>query len=124
MSHFPVKIIMPILTPTANELNRLRWARNWKAIKQMKHDYFNLLLLCGAHEEIYRARPREKRRVTFCSFRPRLLDSDNLAGGFKYLRDTLESMGLIYRDSPRYLEASYKQETGQPVRTEILIEKL
>jgi len=53
---------MPILTPTANELNRLRWARNWKAIKQMKRDYFNLLLLCGAHEEIYRARPREKRR--------------------------------------------------------------
>ena len=40
------------------------------------------------------------------------------------MRDTLESMGLIYRDSPQYLEALYKQETGQPVRTEITIEKI
>jgi len=46
----------------------------------------------------------------------------NLVAGFKYLEDQLQRMGLIWRDSPSYLEANYYQQTdGKDPRTEIII---
>jgi len=51
-----------------------------------------------------------KRKVIFTSYRSRRLDSDNLSGGLKYLRDTLKDVRLIYDDSPRWLKAEYRQE--------------
>ena len=88
----------------------------------MKKDYWNMLLLCNAHDDKYKAKPKEKRRVAIYSCRPRRIDPDNLIAGNKYLIDTLEDMGLIWRDSPTYLEAKYYQYTERENRrTEIVI---
>jgi len=120
---FPLKIVFPgIVTPSQNQIVHWQRARYYSNIPQLKKTYWNMLLLCNAYEGKYKARPGEKRAVSFFSFRPRKLDDDNLIGGMKYLRDTLEDMGLIWRDSPTYLEAKYHQYTdGKDPRTEIVI---
>jgi len=119
---FPLKIVLPgIVTPSQNQI--ARWLQyEYYRIIQMKKDYWNLLLLCNANEDKYKAKPEEKRIVYFYSYRPRKIDSDNLSGGMKYLRDQLEKMGLIWRDSEKYLESKYFQYTdSQNPRIEIVI---
>jgi len=119
---FPLKIVMPgVVTPSQNQI--ARWLQyEYYRIIQMKKTYWNMLLLAAAHEDKYKAKPEEKRIVHFYSYRPRKIDSDNLSGGMKYLRDQLEQMGLIWKDSPRYLKSKYFQytDTKKP-RTEIII---
>ena len=81
-----------------------------------------MLLLCNAHDEKYKAKPKERRIVHYHSYRPRKTDVVNLVAGFKYLEDQLQRMGLIWRDSPTYLEAKYYQYTdGKNPRTEVVI---
>ena len=120
---FPLKIVMPgIITPSRNQLDRWQRMGYYSNIQKSKKTYWNILLLCNAHDDKYKAKPKEKRGVDFYSYRPRKLDDDNLSGGMKYFRDTLEDMGLIWRDSPTYLEAKYYQYTdGKDPRTEIVI---
>jgi len=119
---FPLKIVLPgIVTPSQNQIARWLQYEYYKII-EMKKDYWNMLLLAAAHEEQYKAKPEEKRIVHFYSYRPRKIDSDNLSGGMKYLRDQLERMGLVWRDSPKYLESKYFQYTdAKNPRTEIVI---
>jgi len=119
---FPLKIVLPgIITPSQNQVARFLKYEYYRII-QMKKTYWNMLLLAAAHEDKYKAKPEEKRIVHFYSYRPRKIDSDNLSGGMKYLRDQLEQMGLIWRDSEKYLESKYFQytDTKKP-RTEIII---
>ena len=120
---FPLKIVFPgIVTPSRNQLDRWQRMGYYSNIQRSKKTYWNILLLCNAHDDKYKAKPKEKRGVDFYSYRPRKLDDDNLSGGMKYFRDTLEDMGLIWRDSPSYLEANYYQQTdGKDPRTEIII---
>jgi len=120
-----IQIIMPgIVTPSGNEFKRwLRVNAYWR-FGQIKKDYHNMLLLCNAHDEKYKVKGKEKRKVSFYSFRERLLDDDNLSEGFKYLRDKLIEFKLIYNDSPKYLEPWYEQKIDKPLRTEIIIEDL
>jgi len=120
---FPLKIVFPgIVTPSRNQLDRWQRMGYYSNIQKSKKTYWNILLLCNAHDDKYKAKPKEKRGVDFYSYRPRKLDDDNLSGGMKYFRDTLEDMGLIWRDSPTYLEAKYYQYTdGKNPRTEIVI---
>jgi len=120
-----IQIIMPgIVTPSGNEFKRwLRVGLYWK-FGQIKKNYHNMLLLCNAHDEKYKIKSKRKRRVTFYSFRGRLIDDDNLSEGFKYLRDKLIEFKLIYDDSPKYLDARYEQRLDTPLRTEIVIEDL
>jgi len=119
---FPLKIVLPgIVTPSQNQI--ARWLQyEYYRIIQMKKSYWNMLLLAAAHEEKYKAKPEEKRIVYFYSYRPRKIDRVNLVGGFKYLEDQLEKMGLVWRDSPKYLESKYFQYTDiKNPRTEIVI---
>ncbi len=120
-----IKILMPgIITPSGHEFKRwLRVGLYWK-FAEIKKNYHNMLLLCDAHNEKYKVKNKDKRRVTFYSFRKRLLDDDNLSEGFKYLRDKLIEFKLIYEDSPKYLDTKYKQKIDTPLRTEIIIEDL
>jgi len=119
---FPLKIVLPgIVTPSLNQVSRFLQYEYYKII-EMKKDYWNMLLLAAAYEDKYKAKPDEKRIVHFYSYRPRKIDSDNLSGGMKYLRDQLEKMGLVWRDSPKYLESKYFQYTdAENPRTEIVI---
>jgi len=121
--YFPLKIELPgIVTPSQNQIARWQRAGYYSNIQRLKITYWNVLLLCNAHEEKYKASPGEKRIVHYYSFRPRKIDRVNLIAGFKYLEDTLEDMGLIWRDSPKFVESRFCQETdGKNPRTEIII---
>jgi len=119
---FPLKIVMPnIVTPSQNQI--ARWLQyEYYRIIQAKKDYWHILLSCNAHEDKYKAKPKEKRIVHFYSYRSRKIDRLNLIAGFKYLEDQLEKMGLIWRDSEEFLEAKYYQYTeSKEPRTEIVI---
>lgn len=65
---------------------------------------------------------KTKKRIKFYSQRTRLLDSDNLAGGFKGMRDAIKRVGLIVDDSPKWLEAEYFQVKGKDYQTWFEIE--
>jgi len=52
------------------------------------------------------------------SHRKRLLDSENVYGGSKPIRDTLERRGWIHNDSPKWSYYDIRQATG-PDMTEI-----
>ena len=119
---FPLKIVFPgIVTPSQNQI--ARWLQyEYYRIIQIKKDYWNMLLLCNAHDDKYKAKPKEKRRVAFYSYRPKKTDRTNLIAGMKYLEDMLERMGLIWNDSEDYLEAKYYQYTdSKNPRTEVVI---
>lgn len=117
-----IKVELPgIITPSNNVILRWKANRHFSNIKALKKMYWDMLHLCKAHYNIYQVEPEQKRIVVFRSFRKRLLDHDNLVGGCKYLLDTLEKIGLIYKDSPRYIEVSYFQQKCKHERTEIYL---
>ena len=65
--------------------------------------------------------------VRICSFRRRLLDSDNLIGGSKYFIDGLRHAGLIPDDRPQDITLEVCQEKvkrKEDERTEIEITPL
>jgi len=111
-----------IVTPSGNETRQWDRQRAWSKFTSEKKLYRNLLGLAGACEEKYRCAPHAKRSVEFRSYRKRIIDDDNLVQGFKMLRDMLQEMEIIYRDSPRYLEAHYHQELDRDnPRTELVV---
>ena len=48
--------------------------------------------------------------LTVISYRPRLLDEDNLMGGVKPIPDTMKSLGYIVDDTPQWCSIVAKQE--------------
>ena len=113
MTAYPssIKTILPgAVIPSGNEIHNWKFQRTTWKIKQLKKDYWNLLVIDGAHQDKFKIKGKVRRKVIFTSFRSRRIDDDNLSNGFKYLRDTLTEMRLIHDDSPKYLEAEYHQE--------------
>ena len=114
------KIILPIVTPSLNELLRMHWTKQ----RRLRKDYGWELVAVGMNDPIYKVNGQEKRGVRFMSFRPGMLDQGNLIGGFKPLEDALIDLGLIFDDSPKFADISYFQKVDREnPRTEILIMK-
>ena len=120
MNIFPLKIILPLLTPSQNVYDRMHFIEQWR----LGISYQWELKAVGADDDKFRVKWEEKRKVTFVSYRSRLMDKGNLIGGMKQLLDALEKLGLIFFDSPAFLEDGYFQFIGKPQRTEIIIEKI
>lgn len=67
----------------------------------------------------------KRRRVEILSWRARFLDKDNLYGGAKILIDALRDVGLIFRDSPKWVDVNvYQKIDGKNRRTEIRIAEI
>lgn len=49
------------------------------------------------------------RVLRYTSYRARLLDTDNLAGGTKYFTDALRQCGVIADDTPKHIQLEVKQ---------------
>ena len=114
------KIILPVVTPSLNELLRMHWTEQ----RRLRKDYGWELAAVGANDSKYKINGQEKRAVRLMSFRPGMLDAGNLAGGFKPLEDALIDLGLIFDDSPKFTDISYFQKVDREYpRTEILIMK-
>ena len=118
-----IEIELPgVVTPSGNQIKRwLYKGQTWR-LSKLKELYRPILSICSVH---YKAEEGERRRVEFHSHRKRKIDDDNLIDGFKYLRDMLRVVGLIWEDSPKYLEAEYFQYTDRKnVKTRLIIESM
>jgi Holliday junction resolvase RusA-like endonuclease len=120
---FPVKIILPFVTPSVNKLLRMHYfarKREQDKYKKWLAAAFGEYTL-GAVDRRFNAE-KEKRHLEIRSFRKRRIDPDNLIGGMKLLIDALCDVGLLWDDSPRYLDLTVIQETdGKNPRTEVSI---
>ena len=94
-----VNLHLPMITPSRNVMDRT----HFQARKRSKHDIGWLIKIAGGYDEKWKARFREMRSMRITSYRRRLIDHDNLVGGFKDLIDALEESGLIFTDGPKYL---------------------
>jgi len=116
------KIILPVVTPSLNELLRMHWTKR----RQLRKNYGWEFVAVGANHQKYKTEMGERRRVTIISYRAQLCDPDNLMGGLKILLDTMIDLDLICDDSPKYMElvAMQEQENNGNYRTEITIERI
>ena len=116
-----VKIILPIVTPSLNELLRMHFRER----KRLKRDYGWQLIASGVNDSQYRVNGiKQRRRVEIKSFRSRLLDQDNFIGGLKPFIDALVEMDLLLDDGTAYLQLEAEQEIAQEQKTEIIIEDM
>jgi len=109
-----IKITIPGLSPSRNETDKWTAKRQFWRKRKLKEIYGWLIFKDLSSQRIdlenIQVMAPVKHKVIFTSYRSRRLDSDNLSGGLKYLRDTLKDVRLIYDDSPRWLKAEYRQE--------------
>lgn len=101
---FPVKI------DSLNKRLTRHWSRNYrdgKALQAIIGAFINRYSLKVHFQE------KRKRRVKFVSLRSRMLDTDNLIGGFKGVRDAIKRLGVIVDDSPKWLDALYEQRPAK-----------
>ena len=107
-----IKITIPGLSPSRNETDKWTAKRQFWQKRKLKEIYGWLIFKDLNSQRIdlenIQVTAPVKRKVIFTSYRSRRLDSDNLSGGLKYLRDTLKDVRLIYDDSPRWLKAEYR----------------
>lgn len=83
-------------SPSSNDWGRNHWRRtHWKStfIRRLRY-------LRGGIEFLHQGRPCH---IAITSLRRRLLDRDNLVGGFKPFVDALQLTGIIKNDNPKWL---------------------
>jgi len=107
-----IQIILPIKTPSRNELDRI----HFQVRKKSKEDIAWLIKIAGGMDEKYLAKWKEVRSIKIVSYRRHLLDWDNLVGGFKLIIDCLEDIGLVFNDNSKYL--IHKLHEQKTVKTE------
>ena len=116
MTAYPssIKFTVSGLSPSRNECDKWLAKRQFWRIAKLKNDYqwqiVAEVINTGADPQQVTVTALVKRKVIFTSYRSRTLDTDNLSGGLKYLRDALKDMRLIHDDSPKWLDAEYRQE--------------
>jgi len=97
------------LTPSLNQLLRMHWAKRVKEQHKLIEIFTNAFWAQGNKYDpnLYL---RDKKCVEITSFRKSLLDHDNFSGGLKPLLDVIKSCGLIYDDSPNWIELQTRQK--------------
>lgn len=110
-----LRIQIPLPTPSLNIMRRM----HPQAYKRLRNQYTTIFRVHA--NSVTRAKPAQFRKVWIERRGKRLLDHDNLVGGCKPLVDALETAGLIWRDSPRYVEIKYSQTTASAKRACTLV---
>lgn len=95
-----IKLELPIVTPSNNQL--LRKYRHWAVKRRLMVSYMDELMVAMKESEYSNDEllTEGKRECRIISYRKRLLDDDNLAGGMKILLDSIVKMGLLKDDKP------------------------
>ena len=113
-----MKIVIELPIISGNKLLRMFWAKRAK----IQRDYLLAIL-----DETIGVKKGEQKKVkaVITSYRKRLLDTDNLYSGIKPLGDALKKAGLIWDDSPKWINLKARQivDSKNP-RTEIVIENV
>lgn len=115
MTHLHVVIPEPV--HSINEILRWHWAKRGKV-----QDTYGLAIHAAMDGvRVPRFQPT-KCKVEVASYRKRLLDPDNLVGGTKLIVDALRKLGIVYRDSPKWIDLNVSQSLDRfNPRTEIFI---
>lgn len=83
--------------------------KNWKVKNAFKENIINFLYYHGLEFEREAAK-RNVKIIRYMGKGKREFDFDNLVGGAKFVIDALKEVGLIYDDSPEWINVEYKQE--------------
>ena len=128
-----MKLVIPRVTPSGNEMRRKYRNRFAYARLRGVWEVELLVALAGRVIALRYAVPELRLQVTFTRFRLRvtftrygkkLLDRDNLYAGVKAPLDAMARLGIIRSDSERDIELVVKQEQAKETRTEIEIEAI
>jgi hypothetical protein len=110
-----MKIIVPMVPPSGNVLRRTY--RNPHAYRKLRDEWqstIRFLLPAGSREVVL-----GKMNVAIHVEHGRLYDEDNLHSGLKPVIDCLRLLGLIFQDSPKYLDLRVSQERSIMRQTHI-----
>jgi len=102
---------IPISLNRLNSISPNSKIPSWAIRKRVKDHYLTHCKICYENG-ILKAREGELRHVMFIRNIPkrgRLIDTDNLAGGLKALRDVLIIRGYIWDDDKAHLKDKYIQ---------------
>jgi hypothetical protein len=97
---YMISLTIRTLPPSPNQ--RMHWAA-----KKKLRETFAKEIYCGCFEELESPLwgcPRKMILSTRIYWKTRRLDEDNAFGSLKILIDAMRDIGLIYRDSPKWLE--------------------
>lgn len=119
-----IRLTIPNAVLSNNEVIKMHWAVK-RATRRAYGWALQVAILESREIEpdfLYR---KTRRRVKIVSYRGRTLDPDNLSGGAKILIDAMRDLGLIFRDSKKWiiLEIDDRLDRLNP-RTEIEIEEI
>jgi hypothetical protein len=119
-----IRLTIPNAVLSNNEVIKMHWAVK-RATRRAYGWALQVVILESREIEpdfLYR---KTRRRVKIVSYRGRTLDPDNLSGGAKILIDAMRDLGLIFRDSKKWiiLEIDDRLDRLNP-RTEIEIEEI
>lgn len=96
-----IKLTIPVVLPSLNKLERMHWAVKKKLRKRFADEVHAAWWESG---DPVKVGPQKLRLSTTIYWKSRRLDEDNAMGSLKILIDAMRDVGLIYRDSPKWLE--------------------
>lgn len=109
-----INVNVPIRTKSEANL-REHWAAKAKRVKLQRSLARNIVM-----SKIFQLKKSQQYRITLTRTGPRRLDSDNLAGSFKAIRDGIAD-ALEVDDGSTFLCWEYKQEKGRDFSVTITI---
>ncbi len=97
------KFVLLGRSPSLNQTLKSHWAVRLKDGRK----WFHAVIAAAGFKK-----PQEERFIilTLTSYRCKLLDTDNLAGGMKSIRDAIVRAGYMKDDSPAHCTVNYHQE--------------
>lgn len=118
------KIVIDEVPPSLNVQLRTHWTK----LKKIK-DNWSLLIRVHSPNDWLRPERSDFYEVKITRYAPRLLDTDNLYGSYKFVVDALKSYsppyhfswGLIWDDDPEHAYFIYDQKKSKERKTVIEI---
>jgi len=116
-----IRLEIPRATPSRNATHHRHWRVAYREKKLWTQEIHVALRQQMHSSGRYQLQKPARIRLTIERTGQRLLDQDNLVGGFKSLLDAMKALQLIVDDDPAHLELIAKQSKGTP-RTVITLE--
>jgi Holliday junction resolvase RusA-like endonuclease len=123
---FGVRLVLPIVPPSANELKKYRGRYIASNIRKAMGQLIGDLLISDLKHVKGLVGQESKRRVQYVVYRARKLDEDNVYAGLKPVTDALRDVGLLKDDSPKWASIPPPVQVARCLkdwrRTEVLIQ--
>ena len=125
-----IRLTIHTLPPSVNQLERMHWAVKKRLrmhyAKEIRYALYSQNYQLSSAFRIGHLPPRKIRLSVDIYWRTRRLDEDNAMGSLKIIIDAMRDIGLIYRDSPKWLtvEKPIQGIDRKYPRVEIQLEEL